>query len=268
MYFSILPDLQFSDKKVQYKYTEQDFILAKNIFRQFDIDNSIYSTDLFTELYIKDGARPDQIAASVYGDSQYDWVILVTNKIKNIYNDWPLPQKEFEDYIFAKYENPYDIHHYETIEIKNNLGEIVQPGGIITYYDPNESTNFLVAFRDGSVITPAFETTSRNLVSTSISNVLKLRNSNLTVTSSVGPIYKLTYADSYEPLIYKVVTGSKGLTSVTNYNYELAINENKRKIQILKPGYLKNFVTLFKAAMTYSPSEDLASQTIKKTVSV
>lgn len=37
--------------------------------------------------------------------------------------------------------------------------------------------------------------------------------------------------------------------SVTNYDYEIELNESKRQIQILKPQYLKDFITTYKKLM-------------------
>lgn len=146
MFFSLLPNIEFSQQRNKYRFTEQDFIVAKNIFRQFPVDNSAYATDLFAEFLVKEGARPDYIAELLYNNSGYDWVILLTNKVINLYNDWPLSSKEFENYVFDKYENPLEIKHWQTIEVKNDLGEIVQPKGIIVYYDPTDPDSYTLKY--------------------------------------------------------------------------------------------------------------------------
>ena len=81
--------------------------VTKNI-----IDLSRYvrsSNDILTEKYeyfdyiINGAERPDQVAYSVYGDSKYYWVLLVSNNIRNVWTEWPLGQNEFERYITRKY---------------------------------------------------------------------------------------------------------------------------------------------------------------------
>lgn len=81
--------------------------VTKNI-----IDLSRYvrsSNDILTEKYeyfdyiINGAERPDQVAYSVYGDSKYYWVLLVSNNIRNVWTEWPLGQNEFERYITSKY---------------------------------------------------------------------------------------------------------------------------------------------------------------------
>lgn len=142
MFFSLLPNLEYTSKRVKYRFTNQDFVLAKNIFKQISIDNSLYATDLFTETQVREGVRPDQVSEAVYNDPDYDWVILLTNKIVDFYNDWPLDNDSFEKLITKKYPNAFDIKHWETIEVKNDLGEVVQPAGIIVYYDPSDPDSY------------------------------------------------------------------------------------------------------------------------------
>ena len=84
MFFSKLPNLQYTLTRTNFKFTNEDFVLAKNIFRSISIDNSVYATDLFSQVELKEGSRPDQIAEALYGDATYDWVILITNKIIDI----------------------------------------------------------------------------------------------------------------------------------------------------------------------------------------
>lgn len=146
MFFSKLPNQQYTPRRVQYKFTNQDFVLAKNIFKYIAIDNSAYATDLFTELQLNQGVRPDQVSEAVYNDPNYDWIILLTNKIIDTKNDWPLNNDEFEKLVTKKYPNAFSIKHWETKEVKNDIGEIVQPGGMIVYYDPNDADSYKLRY--------------------------------------------------------------------------------------------------------------------------
>jgi hypothetical protein len=146
MFFSLLPNLEFSQQRTKYRFTDQEFVVAKNIFRSIQINNSAYATEIFREVQIRDGARPDTLANAIYGNPQYDWVVLLTNKIINIQTDWVLSSEEFEKYIFKKYSNPQEIKHWKTIEVKNDLGEIVQPAGVIVYYDPSNPSSYTLRY--------------------------------------------------------------------------------------------------------------------------
>ena len=72
-------------------------------------------TDLFTRVKIRDkafnvatlydkydvvsGEKPEDVAYRHFGNSQYHWVILLTNNITDRYYGWPLSEQEFEEYI-------------------------------------------------------------------------------------------------------------------------------------------------------------------------
>lgn len=54
---------------------------------------------------IKEEDRPEMLAANLYGSSEYVWVLFLANNIRNLY-DWPMTEREFNDYMNKKYESP------------------------------------------------------------------------------------------------------------------------------------------------------------------
>ena len=85
----------------------------------------------FRKLTVTDADRPDVISQKVYGTSDYDWVILMSNNVINPYFDWPMSQPVLDDYINQKYAAQYEVKHYETREVKNSAGATVLPEGQI-----------------------------------------------------------------------------------------------------------------------------------------
>ena len=161
-FFSYLPKIEYTPTRTPFQFTNQDFVVAANIFKGLFIDNSVYATDLFTELQLQDGVRPDQVSEAVYGSPDYDWVVLLTNKIVDVKNDWPLSNAEFEKFIYKEYENPHAVKHYLTKEVKNDLGEIVLPGGLEVYYDPSDPDSFQITYPKS--YNPFVEETENGLV--------------------------------------------------------------------------------------------------------
>lgn len=183
------------------------FVLTKNFFRRIKIKEEARDFALgFTQYSIQEGERPDTLAQKFYGDSTLDWVILLCNNIINIYSDWPLNREELVPYVESKYGSLDEIHHYETLEIKDNTGRILLPAGITV------GENFIYRKSDGTVI-PKLET----------------------------------------------------IIAISNFEYEMSINEQKRNIYLLKSGYINEFVDEFKALTEYLPNEELDEFNIKQT---
>ena len=75
---------------------------------------------------MKNNQRPDQVALDIYGNMQYDWVVLLCNNIINIYEEWPMSEDELERYIDSTYEEDADsVHHWVTQRITDLSGRIL-----------------------------------------------------------------------------------------------------------------------------------------------
>ena len=131
MYFKILPDINYL------KYTNNPYqgelVTIKNLFTRIVFSKFASKfTTIFDTYTIKDGDRPDTLAYNLYGDSYYDWVVLLCNdRLTNFYDQWPKQSTSLEQFVFQKYGvNAYSTHHYETLEIKDSQGNIVLPAGL------------------------------------------------------------------------------------------------------------------------------------------
>lgn len=139
-YFRELPNLEyisvFKNRNLNNEYT-----LAKNIFKRPKLRDDLSSVVTAFEYYqIIGNERPDQIAEKFYSNAEFDWIILITNNITNFNEEWPLDNDSLYKYMIDKYgsdEELEKIHHYETIEYKDDLGRVLLEGGL--YVDPAES---------------------------------------------------------------------------------------------------------------------------------
>ena len=197
-YVSLLPNSNRSDERIN----------VKNLFKRAklrtDIDQSVTSFDYYL---VQDNERPDIIAERLYNNPQLDWVILVTNNITSIRNQWPLSNNELYSYCLEKYGSDATImqtHHFETKEIKDKYGRVVLEGKLIV----DENFTFTYAKDDYSISkeTPA--------------------------------------------------------QSVSNYTYEQRLNEDKRKIRVLKPSLLSAFITDFRNIMKYDKSSSYINKSL------
>jgi hypothetical protein len=91
--------------KVAYKVDNVDYIKAIDITTSIKIKDffKTYRGISFSPYVVKDGERPDYVSFKFYGTPMYDWVILLSNDIYNIYDDWPKNTKTLNSYIEEKY---------------------------------------------------------------------------------------------------------------------------------------------------------------------
>ena len=90
MFFNIVPNIEYDEKPISYPFSESDFVVAKNFFRRYKINDDVFQYAVFFKKYtIKDGERPETLAEKIYGNQFYDWVILLTNNMVNAQYDWP-----------------------------------------------------------------------------------------------------------------------------------------------------------------------------------
>ena len=110
-----------------------DFVNSTNLFKRGKIREEVIGSIAAFERYSINGDdRPDNVAFRVYGDSSLDWVILISNNILNVRDEWPMNQYDFKRYIDNKYSTSLltQIHHYESKEVRNSKGLLLQQSGI------------------------------------------------------------------------------------------------------------------------------------------
>ena len=144
-YFSEVPNFEYVSRLPDSKIS--DYITVKNFFKRGFLREDIFQNlTFFTKYQIQGNDRPDNVASQVYNDSTLDWLVLMSNNIVNIQNEWPLSNIDFDELMLDKYGS-YDtlfngIHHYETIEVKDardvkilNAGLKVESDYSITFFD-------------------------------------------------------------------------------------------------------------------------------------
>ena len=131
-YFRELPDFEFQSPFSTYRNSKDEYIKTKNLFKRMKLIDEVYNdVTNFDRYIIPDGVRPDQVALEYYKDEELDYVILITNNIINLRDEWPLGGEDFYNFIYRKYgkSNIQNIHHYETTELKDTNDKLVVPAG-------------------------------------------------------------------------------------------------------------------------------------------
>ena len=137
-YFTNVPNFDYVSRLPNSKYIN-DYVQTKNLFRRVKMSEEIFGDlTFFNKVMIKDNERPDIIAHRIYGSANLDWLVLLSNNIINYESEWPMDSTSFNNYILSKYgsyEAMYDVHHYETVEIKDGNGITILQKGLIVPQD-------------------------------------------------------------------------------------------------------------------------------------
>ena len=223
-YFQGLPNIAHTSL-LPVRNKIEDRIIVKNLFKRSklrtDVDQAITA---FNYYYVEDQQRPDILAQELYGDSELDWVVLTSNNITNVRDQWPLNHDDLHSYMLEKYgseQNILGIHHSETVKIVDEYNRVILKGGL------EVDANFTFTFVG-------------------------------TVTSSTGSLIKVNFGGSNSNTITPVA-------SITNYDYEVKVNEGKRKIRVLKPEYIGAFLSEHEQIMKYEKSTNYISKKLKGT---
>ncbi len=208
-YFRELPNISYISRLPDVSSNEE-YITVKNLFKRAKLRTDVVNIiTAFNYYQVEDNQRPEVVASKLYNDPELDWVILITNNITNVREQWPLSNNDLYNYMLDKYgteQSLSSIHHYETIEVKDEYDRLVVPSGL------QVDSNFTVTY-------------------TKFDNTL----------STISPVKQ-----------------------VTNYEYETDINEEKRKIRVLKPAYLSVVITDLRNIMKYDQSSQYLNQTTKQ----
>tara|TARA_Y100000592_G_scaffold45092_1_gene71553 strand:- start:9 stop:683 length:675 start_codon:yes stop_codon:yes gene_type:complete len=155
-YFRQLPELDYpslaNDRNSVY-----DYQIVKNLFKRAVIRDDIFDEiTAFTKYSVRGDERPDQIAYDFYNDSGLDWVVLTTNNIIHVRDEWPMGNQDFLTYLNEKYteQELANVHHYETDLIRNSRGQLIQPEGMTV------PENYSITYLDNGVLRTESKITS------------------------------------------------------------------------------------------------------------
>ena len=112
MYFSKFPVFQYPVTFVESNTSDSLYgvieregqVLVRNIIRRVSLSENIQNdSSIFSEYYVADGERPEHVARRVYGDEQYHWIVLLTNKVIDPYHKWCKSSEILHNYASVKY---------------------------------------------------------------------------------------------------------------------------------------------------------------------
>ena len=91
--------------KIAYKVDDYNFLRAIDINVVTKIKDFLtqYRSISYIPYVVNNGESPDFISYKFYEDPGYDWIIMLTNGVHSIYDDWPRSSEVFNEYLTFKY---------------------------------------------------------------------------------------------------------------------------------------------------------------------
>ena len=250
-YFRTLPNILYQSPLPE-RISTSEYIAVKNIFRRIKLNANISdSITLFNKYIIEDFQRPETVAEELYGSSTLDYVVILTAGINNIIEDWPLADHQVYNYALEKYGTTAkmnEVHHYETHELRDENNKLLIEKGTVVKSDFKIDGPGLQHRASGA------EPPSWTIISDS---------GNLSITQEEVGMPDATAGKKHvygrSGVLGDSLIGGSPMSisndlgySVTNLNYEVGKNEEKRQIDVLKPAYLHEFINDFRDSVRYS----------------
>lgn len=256
-YFRFLPEFDYITRGRE-NLSADDYTRVKNLFVRGYINDEIYGQITIFDRYIIEGDdRPDTVAYKLYNDPNLDWTILLSNNILNVYSEWPLSKQNFDSFLLEKYgsySKAYETRYYETLEIKNSDGVVLLPAGLKVssqYIDFDEKITVERGTGEFDIDTGE---EILEIVTIDNPNYLKL---------------KPTYFRYFDTASGKDITYTEVIKSISNYDYELKINEEKRQIYVLKKEYMGIILDQIEEIFQYKEgSRQYVSESLKKGITI
>ena len=129
-YFRELPNLRYPSFLSE-KTSSLDYVEVKNLFRRVKLRDDLQNSfTVFDRYEIPEGARPEIVAEELYGNPEFDWIVLTVAGILNVRNQWPLNNRDLYNYCLDKYgESLNSNRFFETTEVKDSNGRMILPKG-------------------------------------------------------------------------------------------------------------------------------------------
>lgn len=227
-YFELFPRLAYRTDDKLYG----DLQNVTNIFFRVRVLREILqNVSAYYEHTIADGDTPEILAEKLYRDAGAYWIILLANEIIDPQYEWPLDARSFRKYIVKKYGSISNAkttyHHYEKVITRT------------------ESLS-------GLTTESRFQINQSNVVSTIVTvpydSYDSLPETQLVETFDMG----FTTSNTTNTLVDagRTVTQITKRNRVSNYDWEMEQNENRRLIKIIKPEYYPAIMDEFRNLST------------------
>ena len=172
-----------------------------------------------------------------------------------------------------------DLQNVFTIFDKYEIPDEFRPENVAEDFYGNDELDWVVLTTAGivnvrnewplnnrDIFNYSFEKYGDNLNTTRFFETKEIKNSSGSIILEKGKVVDSDFVFKYYDTNGIVeVKGTNVRTGVSNYDYEVRLNEEKRSIFVLKTEYLQQFLTDFRDIMLYGQSSQTINDNLMKT---
>ena len=201
-----------------------------------------------------------------------------------LYQSFLPDKKSSQDYtevknLFRRTKLRDDLQNIFTLFDKYEIPDEFRPENVAEDFYGNDELDWVVLTTAGivnvrnewplnnrDIFDYSFEKYGNNLNATRFFETKEIKNSSGSIILEKGKVVDSDFVFKYYDTNGIVeVKGTNVRTGVSNYDYEVRLNEEKRSIFVLKPEYLQQFLNDFRDIMLYGQSSQTINDNLMKT---
>lgn len=253
MYFKSFPKMLYDVDKNDGTYSLINVVdITKNVRV---IKRVLENITLYDEYDMMDGETVEMVAEKIYGNPELHWVIMIVNQRYDYLRDFPMSSTEFEEYVDEKYGiAKFQVKHYRQNGLVTEARATLKVPSSTIGPDNNQFkiTDF-IAGPTGAAKVESIDSAN------SIVNILLDRGNFVAGQTCIVSGFRLDEDTTTEPstfswkyrnrLSFTVPQNALVIPPVyrpvTNYDYEMEENEKKRRLKLISPELIQQFIREF-----------------------
>lgn len=251
MYFQNFPKIFYDVDKSDGDFSLLTLVdITKNVRV---IKRVLENITLYDEYDMMDGETIELVAEKVYGNPELHWILMLVNQKYDYIRDFPLSSAELDEYIETSYGiEKFSVRHYEKDGIISEARAILKvPSNFITQF---RATDFITGPSGAARVEEIFESESAlsllmdrgvfKMGELCLNSGFRLDEDTTTEPSTFSwnnrPRFNFTV-----PQTANAFTVNEQYIPITNYDYEVRENEKKRRIKLIAPELIQQFIREF-----------------------
>lgn len=241
-------------KMKHFKYfpkLEYDGQIVTDLFKRSVIQNKVKNiTSNYSDVIVPDEKRPDVLSHEYYGSSDHTWLFFYANDIFDPLNDWVKSTNDFNEYLLSKYDTQIPQRIFKSLGKIQNVWLVSNTVDAVLNFAVNRNTPIKIGdtikhpYRDEFRKVKAIGTGNEFTVQGTFSTPFPTSPSELQYCQVLSDVRSYWSKNPKLQIDYKTWADNESLSLSdplrkdyevkTIYEYEVELNEEKRRIQLIE----------------------------------